>query len=155
MIAMLVLLIGAAGVIAIYVQGQRMHADSLRATRATAIAQDLLNNLEQWPYNSSSGHPLYNRTTTNDADIGDVALHFESSADPVADGWADHGEGDLPVPYTGIPTASLGTDYQRFWNVAYPDNNAALVSVVVRWRSGSGWRRIALLSAKTNPAAVH
>jgi prepilin-type N-terminal cleavage/methylation domain-containing protein len=161
MMAMLVLLIGATGMVAVYMQGQRMHSDSLRSTRATAIAQDLLNNVELWPYANTSGKPLYNRTTTNDGDIGDTAFHFETSADPVADNWADHGESDLPANYPGIPAASLAPFYQRFWNVSYPTDaagvgiDAANIAVIVRWPSGPGWRRVVLVSVKPNPAAVH
>jgi prepilin-type N-terminal cleavage/methylation domain-containing protein len=159
MMAMLVLLIGASGSVGVYIQGQRMHSDSLRATRATAIAQDLLNSVEQWAYANTSGQPLYNRTTTNDGDIGDTAFRFESSADPVADGWADHGEADLPANFTGAPAASLAPFYQRFWNVSYPVDasgkvDAANIAVIVRWPSGPGWRRVVLVSVKPNPAAV-
>jgi hypothetical protein len=160
--AMVVLLIGATGMVAVYFQGQRLHSDSLRATRATAIAQDLLNNIEQWPYSNVSGQPLYNRVTgTQDGDIGDTAFRFESSADPVADGFADHGEADLPANYPGLPAASLAPFYQRFWNVSYPTDaagvgiDAANIAVIVRWPSGPGWRRVVLMSAKPNPAAVH
>jgi prepilin-type N-terminal cleavage/methylation domain-containing protein len=161
MMAMLVLLVGATGMVAVYMQGQRMHSDALRATRATAIAQDLLNNVEQWPYANTTGQPLYNRATGNDADIGDTAFRFETSADPVSDGFADHGEGDLPVNYTGLPAASLAPFYERFWNVSYPPDaagvgiDAANIAVIVRWPSGPGWRRVVLMSAKPNPAAVH
>jgi prepilin-type N-terminal cleavage/methylation domain-containing protein len=161
MMAMLILLIGASGMVAVYMQGHRMHTDSLRSTRGAAIAQDLLNNIEQWRYANTSGQPLYNRSTSNDGDIGDTAFRFESSADPVADGLADHGEADLPANFSGIPAASLAPFYQRYWNVSYPPDaagvgiDAANIAVIVRWPSGAGWRRVVLMSAKPNPAAVH
>jgi prepilin-type N-terminal cleavage/methylation domain-containing protein len=166
MIAIFVLLIGATGVMSLFSQGQRLHGDARHMTRATAIAQDLLAVIEQWPYDdqSSAGGPLYNTQTGNDANIGDVGYHFESSADPVADGLADHGEADLPaVGFTGLPAAALGTDYERYWNVATPANatgghDAMSIAVIVRWRAGLGgtsWHRLVLLSVKPNPATVH
>ncbi|MEI6226737.1 MAG: prepilin-type N-terminal cleavage/methylation domain-containing protein [Deltaproteobacteria bacterium] len=161
MMAMLILLIGASGMVAVYMQGQRMHTDSLRATRGMAIAQDLLNNIEQWPYANTNGKPLYNRVTSNDGDIGDTAFRFETSANPVSDGLADHGEADLPANFPGTPAASLAPLYERYWNVSYPPDaagvgiDAANIAVIVRWPSGPGWRRVVLMSAKSNPAAVH
>jgi prepilin-type N-terminal cleavage/methylation domain-containing protein len=161
MIAMVLLLIGASGALAVYLQVQRFHSDALRSNRATAIAEDLLNNVEQWPYGNTAGQPLQNRCTQNDGDIGDTAFLFESSADPVADCLADHGEADLPANFPGVSTAGLSSLYQRFWNVSYPPaasgtgNEAAGIAVIVRWPSGPGWKRVVVVGAKPNPAAVH
>jgi prepilin-type N-terminal cleavage/methylation domain-containing protein len=168
LIAMFVLLIGATGVMSLFSQSQRFHGDARHMTRATAIAQDLLAAIEQWPYDdqTTAGGPLYNTKTGNDTNVGDVGYHFESSADPVGDGLADHGEADLPAGFTGFPTAdltALGGDYQRFWNVAAPLNatgghDALNIAVIVRWRAGTGgtgWHRLVLLSVKPNPATVH
>jgi prepilin-type N-terminal cleavage/methylation domain-containing protein len=166
LIAILVLMIGATGVMSLFSQGQRIHGDARHMTRATAIAQDLLAVIEQWPYDDQSAGAgvLFNAQPGNDANIGDVGYHFETSVDPVADGLADHGEADIPtVGFTGLPAAALGTDYQRFWNIAVPTNasggiDAIHVAVVVRWRAGlggTGWHRLVLLSVKPNPATVH
>jgi prepilin-type N-terminal cleavage/methylation domain-containing protein len=162
LVAIFVLLIGATGAMTLFAQGQRLHLDARHMTRATAIAQDLLANIEQWPYNITAG-PLVNSQPLNDANIGDVGYHFETSADPIADNLADHGEADLPPGFTGLPAAALGTDYQRFWNVATPLNasggrDAITIAVVVRWRVGTGgasWHRLTMLSVKPNPATVH
>jgi prepilin-type N-terminal cleavage/methylation domain-containing protein len=160
LVAMFVLVVGAAGAMGIYSQGQRINGDSLRATRAATIAADLVANMEQWPYDTSAGTPLFNTTTTNDANLGDAALAFEDSADPVADQLADHGEADLPDTFAGIPTAGLGTDYQRYWSVAplpaaSGGTDALRIAVVVRWISGSRWHRLVLYAVKPNPATVH
>lgn len=165
LVAVFVLMIGATGVMTLYSQGQRLHGDARHMTRATAIAQDLLASIELWDYDNqaTAGGPLYNSQPLNDANIGDVGYFFESSADPVADRLADHGEADLPVGFTGLPVAALGTDYQRFWNVALPLNatggrDAMRIAVIVRWRAGIGgssWHRLTLLSVKPNPATVH
>jgi prepilin-type N-terminal cleavage/methylation domain-containing protein len=157
MLAVSIMLIGATGIAGLYTTGVRMNGNARRVTRATAIAQDLLNNIALWPYTSTA---LQNTSVTNDTDIADSALNFESSSDPVGDGIADHGEADLTALGTGwygIPAAQLGGEYERYWNVATIDTNgdgtsdAIEVAVIVRWRQGTGWRRIVLLGAQNNP----
>jgi len=164
MAAMAVVMIGALGIGALFSVGVRMNGDARRMTRATAIAQDLVNSIALWPYQDNvGGTPLANVSAGNDADIGDNAFAFQWTADPLASGLADHGEADLAALgplWTGIPAAELGQDYQRFWNVAYADtngngvNDVAQIAVVVRWRQGGGWRRIVLLAAKLNPGGT-
>jgi prepilin-type N-terminal cleavage/methylation domain-containing protein len=163
MVAMAILMIGAVGVTKLFNVSYEMNGQARRATRAMAIAQDLLENISLWPYQDNvSGSPLANVSTTNDADIGDTQFQFQTDANPLGDGLADHGEADitaLGVAWTGIPTASLGP-YQRFWNVVYLDTNGngvndlVQVAVIVRWAEGTGWRRVVLLSAKLNPAGT-
>jgi prepilin-type N-terminal cleavage/methylation domain-containing protein len=165
LVAIGILLVVSIGVMGLFTQGQRLHGDARHMTRATAIAEDLLANIELWPYDdqATAGGPLYNVSTSNDANTGDIGYHFEASDDPLADGLADHGEADLPVNFHGLPTAALNTDYQRFWNVALPTNatgghDAMSIAVVVRWRVGAGgstWHRLVLLAVKPNPATVH
>jgi prepilin-type N-terminal cleavage/methylation domain-containing protein len=160
LVAMFVLILGATGVMSIFSQGQRLHGDARRMTRATAIAQDLIANIDQWPYDTTAGTPLANVQPLNDADVGDAAYAFETTADPVAANLADHAEGDLPATFAGIPAAGLGNEYQRYWNVAPQANatggiDALLIAVVVRWPSGSKWHRVVLYSVKPNPATVH
>lgn len=165
MVAMFVLLVGATGVMSLFTQGQRLHGDARYMTRATAIAEDLIANIELWPYDNQAGGttgPLGNASTSNDGDLGDTGYRFETSVNPIADGYADKGEANLPANFTGLPTAALGTDYQRFWNVALPVNATGghdymAIAVVVRWRAGTGdrWHRLVLTSVKPNPATVH
>ena len=161
-IAIAVLLLSATGLAATYVQGVNMTGDARRMTQATAIAQDLVNNIAFWPYNQNAGAPLANTSASNDGDIGDTAHAFQTVADPLGSGLADHGEADLTAmgaAWTGIPQAELNGVFQRYWNVAYVDNNGdgvndmAQIAVVVRWQQGGGWRRVVLLTAKLNPAA--
>jgi hypothetical protein len=156
MAAMVVMLIAAVAMLALHVQGQRMNGDALRMTRATALAQDLSNQIATWPW----GDPrLGNANVGNDADLGDAAYAFEAVGAPPA----DHGEADLTAGGTvwnGISTVDLAAGgYERYWNVAYPDDSngngtadAARIAVIVRWPSGGAFRRIVLLSLKNNPA---
>jgi prepilin-type N-terminal cleavage/methylation domain-containing protein len=161
MMGLAILLVGALGVTGISDLAFRMNADARRMTRATAIAQDLLENIQLWPYQDNvAGTPLANTTAVNDGDIGDTAFRFTTDASPKADGLADHDETDvaaLGTAWTGIPAAQLG-EYQRYWNVTYQDtngngvNDVVQIAVVVRWpTAGGGWRRVVLLSAKLNP----
>lgn len=157
MAAMAVMLIGAVGMAGLYTTGVRVHGDARRITRATAIARDLQENLRLLPYTDAllSNDGL----TANDADVGDTALAFEQVDDPIASGHADHGEADLGAAWTGLPASALGGDYQRFWNVAEPDDqnhngtaDGKRLAVIVRWRQGAGWRRLVLWSVIPNPA---
>lgn len=160
-LAMAIMLLGAMGLAALFTTGVQMNGDARRMTRATAIAQDLLNNISLWPYQDNvAGTPLANTVTANDADIGDAAFAFQLDANPLGDGLADHGEADLTALgalWTGIPAAELAGEYERFWNVRYVDTNAngvndlVQIAVIVRWPHAGGWRRVVLLSAKLNP----
>ncbi len=157
-IARAVLMVGALGMSSLYAMSERMEADSRRTTRGTAIAQDLVNQIDLWPYADSR---LSNDKPDNDSAIGDPGFAFESSADPVASKIADHGEDDLTkggAAWNGLPAADIA-GYERYWNVAYTDDSngngtadAVRIGVIVRWPSGSGWRRIVLTALKPNPA---
>jgi prepilin-type N-terminal cleavage/methylation domain-containing protein len=161
MIAIGILLLGAAGLASTYVQGVAMTGDARRATEATAIASDLLNNISLWPYQSAAGSALANVSTSNDGDIGDTAHAFETTTDPLGSGLADHGEADITAmgaAWTGILKADLRGQFERYWNVAYLDTNGdgvndlVQIAVIVRWQQSGAWRRVVLLTAKQNPA---
>jgi len=157
MVALVVMLIGAVGMLGLHSHGQRMNGDGLRITRAAAIAQDLVNQIELWPY----GDPrLANANLANDLVVGDPDFAFEGTgAVPF-----DYDETGLTLGGTtwlGIPRADLqAAGYQRYWNVSYAgvdsNNNgvpdAVRIAVVVRWPSAPGFRRIVFLSVKPNPA---
>jgi Tfp pilus assembly protein PilV len=158
MVAMAVLLIGSTGLVGLHRAGLKVENDSRRITRATAIAQDLVSQMEQWRYDDAR---LANASTTNDATLGDPGAAFETVDDPVAGRQADHAEGDLTASgavWLGLPSSQIG-DYQRFWNVAYPDDTNAnavpdsvRIAVIVRWPSMGAYRRVVLLATKPNPA---
>lgn len=159
MMATGVLLIGAMGAISAHKFGLQTNADARKLTRASAIAQDLVDQIALWPW----GDPrLANTVTSNDADLGDTASAFESDPPP-----ADHGEADLTAggaAFAGVSQAEIqdGTRFERFWNVALRDDvdgdgvfDLARIAVVVRWPTGDGrYRRIVAFTAKFNPAEL-
>lgn len=163
MVAMALVLIGAVGLISLQNTGVRMTADSRRLTRATAIAQDLLNQIELWSFNDPR---LANDNAANDADVGDTALAFE------ADGTtpADHDDDDLGADFPGISHADVAAaGYERYWSVSdkdplthpnlldYNRNGVAdgmRVAVIVRWQQLGAWRRVVLVGFKRNPAEL-
>jgi hypothetical protein len=161
MLGMAILMVAGMGVMKLFNITYEMNGDARRTTRASSIAQDLLENISLWPYQDNVvGSPLANVSTGNDGDIGDTAFQFQVDANPLGDGLADHGEPDivaLGAAWTGIPTAALG-QYERYWNVAYLDTNGngvndlVQIAVIVRWQEMGAWRRVVLLSAKLNPA---
>jgi hypothetical protein len=161
MVAMVVLLVGATGMLSLHSTGLRLQSEAREITRATAIAQDLMNQVQSWDY---ADVRVANVTTANDVDVGDDARLFEGSGTPPF----DHAEADLTaggLDWTGIPTAGLATGgFERYWNVSTTDRNGNLldsagntvadgmrVAVIVRWPQGSGWRRVVLLGFKVNP----
>jgi hypothetical protein len=159
MIATSILLIGAMGAISAHKFGLQANADARKLTRASAIAQDLVDQIALWPWNDQR---LANALTTNDADLGDTNFAFEAASPP-----ADHGEADLTLGGTtfgGLTQAEIedGNQFERYWNVAYRDDadgdavwDAVRIAVVVRWPTGGGgFRRIVAFSMKINPAEL-
>jgi prepilin-type N-terminal cleavage/methylation domain-containing protein len=162
-IAMAVLLVGATGMLGLHVQGLRMEGDARRITRATAIAQDLMDQVSVWPWGDARlGGPNPSMNDTKLATLGDPTFAYERATPPAAS-FSD-AAGDLTrggTSWNGIPLASTqGEGYERYWNVAYVDDSngngtpdAARIAVIVRYPVGGvGFRRVVLLGAKLNPA---
>jgi prepilin-type N-terminal cleavage/methylation domain-containing protein len=158
-IAMAVLLIGAAGMLGLQVQGIRMDGDARRITRASAIAQDLMNQVALWPWGDPRLGDATGLDDTRLATLGDPGFAFEASPPPAA----SFSDADLTTGGTtwhGIPTADIAAaGYQRYWNVAYVDDSnsngvpdSVRVAVIVRYPAGAGFRRVVLLGTKINPA---
>jgi hypothetical protein len=169
MIAMVVLLIGAIGVTGAHRQGLRLASDARRITRASAIAQDLVDQIALWPYTDPR---LWQANAGNDGVIGDPGQAFETTADVA--GLCDRGEtvsgtllnGGLTAggtTWNGIPggvISSYSPPFERYWNVSYVDDDdgdgvwdAVRIAVIVRWGDPeSGYRRIVTFTSKANPA---
>ena len=154
-IAMGVLMLGAAGLVSLQRQSNFFMGDSRRTTRASMFAQDLVNQIELWDYDDPR---LANRTASNDSDLGDSAGAMSVTADPIAANLADFGEADLGATWAGLPRDLLDANQmERYWNVAPgPDANgngvadSKVVAVIVRWRGGASWRRTVFVVTKIN-----
>lgn len=163
MIATAVLLIGALGAISAHKFGLEANADSRKIVRASAVAQDLVEQMALWPFTDPR---LANSNTANDADLGDTAFAFETNAPP-----SDHGEADLTAggtTFAGLAQAEItdGIRFERYWNVAYVDDqdgdgvwDLVRIAVVVRWPHGGTaasprYRRIVAFTSKLNPAEL-
>lgn len=157
MIAMAVLLIGATGLASTQRQSAMYMGDARKMTRASSFAGDLVTQIQLWDFDDPR---LSNPNTSNDADVGDSSFAFQELGTPPA----DHGEADLTLggrTWAGLPEdALLANGMERYWNVSYDDvdsngnaiPDAVRVAVIVRFRSGAGWRRIVVPSVKVNPA---
>ena len=150
MVAVTVLLVVALGTLGLHGQQLKMNGDARRTTEASALAQDLVENISLWSWGDAR---LANANTANDADYADLAARFESANPP-----ADHAEAELSDPLLGTWNGLRARNgFERYWNVAEVDDadgngiaDAKRIAVIVRWRSGSGWRRIVLLTSKLN-----
>ncbi len=80
-VAMAVLTVGSLGLLALHRNGVRIEADSRHVTRASAIAQDLVNQMESWTYDEAPTSRLSSVTTDNDTKLGDPAFEFETAAE--------------------------------------------------------------------------
>lgn len=156
MIAMGVLMLGAAGAATLQRQSMFFMADARQATRAGAIAQDMVAQIALWDYADAR---LANTTTANDAD---PTLGLEDDVPAVA---PDHAEADLTLggtTWTGLPNDTLlANGMQRYWSVSYGDDangngvpDAVRVTVIVRWRPAGArsWRYTTFFVVKPNPA---
>ncbi len=139
MVAMALVLIAAVSLISLQNLGVRMTGSSRRVTRATAVAQDLLNQIELWSYNDP-------RLT--------VATHADS---------------ELGTDYPGVPSSALTAGYTRTWTVSdrdpavpanlldYNHNGVAdgvTVSVTVSWNIADAAGQVTLVGFKRNPAEL-
>ncbi len=162
LLAASVLLIGAVGMLSLHVHGLRLEGDSRRITRATAIAQDMMDQIALWPWGDARlGGANPGMDSTHLATLGDPARAFEAETPPTAS-FSDL-NGDLTAGGTtwlGIPLSTTqAAGYERYWNVAYVDDSngngvpdAARIAVIVRYPVTIGFRRVVLVGTKANPA---
>lgn len=152
MASMALLAVGAMGLVSMSLHSVQLNGEGRHLTRATAIAQDLLAQIQLWDY----GDPRLAERLANDADLGDQSLSFQRDAPPV-----EYGEADLTLggsEWLGLPNSALGGVYERYWNVARVDDDnhnsipdGVRIAVIVRWRQGLAWRRVVFFTAKPNP----
>jgi type II secretory pathway pseudopilin PulG len=162
MVAMMVLLVGATGMMSLHSTGLRLQSEAREITRATAIAQDLMNQIQSWEYADAR---LSNANAANDRDVGDDAQLFNAygTTPPF-----DHAEVDLAAGgagWTGIPAETLAVGgFERYWNVTTSNDDGTPIdtagnglvdgmhiAVIVRWPQGGIWHRVVLHGFKVNP----
>jgi hypothetical protein len=162
MIAMSVMLTGAAAMVGLNRQALFFNGDGRKMTRAAAIAGDLLTNLERLPYSDAL---LSNTNTSNDgAAYFHVSSHRITGSTPGIEesNWTpsvDHYASELPANWPGVTNGSaiagkttLGdSQLQVFWNInetAGPTYSYKQIAVIVRWPHGNSWRRMVVLGVK-------
>lgn len=144
LVAMAVVTVAAVGTIAVSAHQEARNGEARRITEATALAQDLVEQMAGWSYDDPR---LADTNTSNNADLGDTALAFEGD-NPVA----DHTEADLTSggTWTGLPAR---TGFQRYWNVAAVGTQRR-IAVIVRWPQGGGWRRVVTFTSRADMSGV-
>jgi prepilin-type N-terminal cleavage/methylation domain-containing protein len=157
MISMALLVTAAVGVLGLAVKSAQMNFDGRRITRAAALAQDLVANIDLWAYDDPR---LTNSVGGNDLDIGDAEAAFEQASIATT---PDHTEADLTADgalWLGVPQAAIvAGGYERYWNVSEGDDwngnlipDAKRIAVIIRWPQGAGFRSLVLYTTKINPA---
>ena len=127
MVAMTVLLFGLLGVLGLNGIGVRLNGDGRRVTRATALARDLMSQMELWDYGTDARLTL--GAHTEDELTG--ANFFGLPGDP----------GNVN---RDSPRAVYGSNYFRSWSVAdAPSVDSAnpasgkLITLTVSWDNGT------------------
>jgi type IV pilus modification protein PilV len=159
-IAMAVLTIGSLGLLSVTRAGLQLNADARVTTRATALAQDLIAQMQTWDYANDAR--LQDSNTGNNDNWDDHEGAFEGA---VTSGMYDHTEADLGgAAWLGVPTATVqALGFTRYWNVeedpADVDANGALmgrrVAVIVRWVHNGAGRRIVLVTFIRDPQVTN
>lgn len=123
-IAMAILLIGLLGVLSLNGMGVRLNGDARRVTRATALARDLMSQVELWDYEDAR-----------------LALGDHTEAELTADNFFGI-PGDVEA---NSPRALYGSNYRRAWTVTAAPTLVTgqpaagkSVSVTVSWSNGTG-----------------
>jgi hypothetical protein len=174
LLAMALIMTGAAGLIGLNNVGIRLDADGRRITRATAIAEDLAAQIALWPYTDPR---LVNTNRSNEDDPGDAAANLQLPG--AATAWVDYGGFDSSgrgepsltlggTEWHGIPSADVVSGgFERYWSISENDParpgslldangntvpDGIRVAAIVRWPAGAGWRRVVILVNKINPA---
>lgn len=160
MVAMAVMLTGAAAMAGLHRQALYFNGDGRKLSRAAAMASDLLANLERLDYNDPL---LANGNSSNDGDITDSSFSLESTS-VTPSTVVDHDWSELPTSWPGVTSASeiaggtaLGTSgLQLYWNVSEtvgPTYSYKSIAAIARWGHGDSWRRIVILG--TRPGATY
>jgi len=176
MMSMVVLLIGAGGIVSAQLMVVRHNQYAQRMAQASALLTDLQGSIEKWPYSdgrliSMGTFDSFTDTTIQDRwDMGfSTPLHTPRYSDHPDDSYATTKDALGPSfnpPHQGLTTDVDGDvagdrELIRYWNVYEIDlensgtPNGKLIQVIVRWNEPQvGFRQISGAVFKRNPAKV-
>jgi hypothetical protein len=166
MIALALLLVGSIGLLSLHKFGLDMTANARRTTRATALAEDLITQIQSWDYANDAR--LGNPNTGNDATYNDPWVGSNSFDTGTLDNTIyDHQESELEASdrgWLGVPTAQASAaGFTRYWNIAaLPADNDAngvltglRVAVFVVWERNGARRHVVLTTFLRNPQVTN
>jgi type II secretory pathway pseudopilin PulG len=172
MMSMVVLLIGAAGIMSAQLMVVRNNTLGRRMAQASSLVADFQENAALWAYDDSRLDVFDTATETTAKEIEEKWIMWEGGEDPyytaqysdLADDTNAVKPDALGAGYTGKKGDFDGDGKQelvRYWNVISLDlqkNGTAdgkLIMIIVRWREpGFGYRQIYSSMFKRNPAKV-
>lgn len=171
-ISLAVFAIGMVGILQLQIVAARSNTLARKLGQASALAQDLGENVTLWPYDDVRLAAGATVTGVEDTAVGkhradsrkavldsDDRPHFADFETENAD--EDDALSSSTVTYQGLSNDVDGDgerDFERYWNVFAVDANGdgteegKLVVVVVRWfEGGIGYRRIERTVFRSNP----
>lgn len=175
-IAMSIALIGLTGLMSVQTLAARSIRDSQRVRQASALANDLQEQVRRWPYTDARLTQVLPVTSLTASDItarwdmGSAALapstsramYAEQPADPNATVSSGGTYGGTIFTGLNADVDSDGkVDFYRYWTVfevnfsgsSVPDGK--LVQIITRWRDPMfGYRQVATSTFVSNPAAA-
>lgn len=172
MVAMGVLLVGLLGFASLQVVTVRANHYNKRVSQASALANDLVENVRLWGYLDTRLTSLGNVTSAEAAAVKDkwdmgraqAASYTAQYGDAPDDANATN-QNALGATYPGIKGEldpyHDGPEFFRYWNVFGLDTdgdgnpNGKLVQVIVRWKEPAyGYRQITTMAFKPDPQAM-
>jgi Tfp pilus assembly protein PilV len=163
MVASVVMLIGLLGLAGLQVTGMRANHLGKRMSQASLLAQDLVANMQLWPYGDARLTPVNHPGPYSDSVSSDIDQYWDTGrgASPSVkfdftdstDSTGASNVSALGASYQGVvspidPTLPAGeqTIFSRYWNV-FPVSigvgQGKLIQVVVRWKEPNlGYRQV-------------
>lgn len=169
MIALVVLLLGAFGLMGLQLASARANNKLFRESQATSLATDLAESMRRWSYDDSRLAPW---ATVSSLDAPEVVQRWNMGGSARASYVAEFGDtaqdpnatvgAALGPTFRGLSTDTDRdgrADYIRYWNVfeiSSPGSSlpeGKLVQIIVRWNSsGPEHKQVTNLVFKRNPS---
>lgn len=166
MVAMAVVLVGILGFFGLQVVTSKANTFSRRMAQASAIANDLSENVKRWNYTDARLSPASMVTVTALDDASKVQPGWDLGRKVAPTPTPQFSDADLGAGFQGLPVDVDGdgkADFFRYWNVYGADLGGAgggtasgkLVQIVVRWEEGGvGFRQVTSMAFKPNPSFI-